>query len=35
VLIWPLMPTTSPAMLISGPPELPGFTSVSVTMHSV
>ena len=34
VLIWPLIPTTSPAMFTSGPPELPGLTSASVTMHS-
>jgi len=35
VAICPLIPTTSPFMVISGPPELPGLTSVSVTMHSV
>jgi len=35
VAIWPLIPTTSPFIVISGPPELPGLTSVSVTMHSV
>ena len=35
VLIWPLMPTTRPPMSMRGPPELPGLTSVSVTMHSV
>ena len=27
-----LMPTTSPSMLNSGPPELPGFTATSVWM---
>ena len=27
-----LMPITSPAMLNSGPPELPGFTGTSVWM---
>ncbi len=28
-----LMPITSPAMLNSGPPELPGFTATSVWMN--
>ncbi len=30
-----LMPTTSPRMLISGPPELPGFTATSVWMKRI
>jgi hypothetical protein len=31
-LIAALMPTTSPRMLNSGPPELPGFIAASVWM---
>ena len=31
--IWELMPTTSPCMLKSGPPELPGLTATSVWMN--
>src|SRR5205085_833590 len=30
-----LMPTTSPRMLSSGPPELPGFTATSVWMKGI
>ncbi len=31
----PLIPTSSPAMLISGPPELPGLIAASVWIASV